>query len=114
MQLIMLLPSSHVNSIHLERFGTMRSCLTFTICLFPAPIKFLKTSLLGKLRLAPHIPSPGWHVFSLLFLLCGAAIESLKTSLPGKLKLAPHAPSPRKRFNWYSYYYYCCYYYYYY
>ena len=30
--------------------------------LFPALIKSLRTSLPGELRLAPHAPSPGWHV----------------------------------------------------
>ena len=37
--------------------------LTFTICLFPAPIKSLGTSLSGELRLAPHSPNPGWQAF---------------------------------------------------
>ena len=35
-------------------------CLMF-VCLFLAPIKNLRTSLPGKLRLAPQAPSPGWH-----------------------------------------------------
>ena len=45
--------------------------LSFTICLFPDPIKSLRTSLPGKLRLAPraHACSPGWHGFQLLLLL---------------------------------------------
>ena len=37
--------------------------LVFTISLFPAPIKLLRTSLPGELRLAPHTPTPGWQVF---------------------------------------------------
>ena len=32
---------------------------SFTICLFPAHFKPLRTSLPDKLRLAPHAPSPG-------------------------------------------------------
>ena len=39
-------------------------CRTFTICLFPAPVMLLRTSLPGKLSLAPHAPSFGWHAFS--------------------------------------------------
>ena len=42
---------------------------TFTLCLFLAPIKSLRTSLPGELRLAPHAPSPGWHALLLLLLL---------------------------------------------
>ena len=41
--------------------------------LFPVPIKSLRTSLPGELRLAPRAPSPGWHaslLLSLLILLC--------------------------------------------
>ena len=44
-------------------------CLTFTICLFPAPINLLRTSLPGELRLAPHAPNPCWHMFLVLLLL---------------------------------------------
>ena len=36
----------------LGKHGTMWSCLTFIICLFPALIKSLRTSLPGELRLA--------------------------------------------------------------
>ena len=50
------------------------SCLTFTICLFPTPIKSLRTSLPGKLRLAPHAPIPGWHALLLSFLPCTLAL----------------------------------------
>ena len=40
---------------------------TSTICLFPTPIKSLRRSLPGKLRLAPHAPSPvHMHTFCLL------------------------------------------------
>ena len=41
------------------------SCLTFIICVFPALTKLLTTSLPGKLRLAPHAPSPGWYTVQL-------------------------------------------------
>ena len=37
------------------------------LLLFPAPIKSLRTSLPGELRLAPHAPLPGWHLLLLLF-----------------------------------------------
>ena len=39
-------------------------CTTLTICLLHAPVKSLRTSLPGELRLAPHAPSPGWHAFN--------------------------------------------------
>ena len=40
-------------------------CLTFTICLFPAPIKSLRTGLPGSLRLALRASSPAaMHVSS--------------------------------------------------
>ena len=35
----------------------------------PAPVKFLKTSLPGELRLAPHTPSPGWHAFVIIAII---------------------------------------------
>ena len=35
-------------------------CLRTIICLYPAPIKSLRTSLPGELRLALHAPNPGW------------------------------------------------------
>ena len=53
---------------NLGKFGMMSSCLMSTMCLFPAHTKSLRTSLPGKLRLAPHAPSPGWHAL-LAFLL---------------------------------------------
>ena len=39
-----------------------------TLCPFCAPIMLHKTSLRGELRLAPHAPSPGWHMFLLVLL----------------------------------------------
>ena len=33
-------------------------------CLILNSIESLSTSLPGELRLAPHVPSPGWHVFN--------------------------------------------------
>ena len=44
-------------------------CLTFTICLFPAPVKSLRLSMPGELRFAPHAPSPGWHAVFLLLII---------------------------------------------
>ena len=35
----------------------------YTMCKHVMLCLLLRTSLLGDLRLAPHIPSPGWHVF---------------------------------------------------
>ena len=46
-----------------------RACTWSPICLFLDPIKSLRTSLPGELRLAPHAPSPGWKAFLLLLLL---------------------------------------------
>ena len=46
----------------------MWSCLTFTICLLPAPIKSLRANLPGELRLNPHASSPGWHAFQLVYI----------------------------------------------
>ena len=37
------------------------------ICPFCGPIRSLRISLPGELRLAPHTPSPGWH--AVLFLI---------------------------------------------
>ena len=65
----MCMQSFQLKTEILGKFGTMWSCLTFTICLFPAPINSLRTSLPGKLRLAPHALSPGWHVLLLLLKL---------------------------------------------
>ena len=36
--------------------------MPFIICQFHDPIKSLRTSLPGELRLASHATSPGWHV----------------------------------------------------
>ena len=43
-------------------YGTIQ----LTICLVPAPIKSLPTSLPGELRFAPHAHSPGWREFQSL------------------------------------------------
>ena len=48
---------------------------TLTICLFPAPIKSLKTSLPGELRLAPHAPSPGWLAFQSYYYYMTQAVQ---------------------------------------
>ena len=37
--------------------------LVLSDSLFPAPVKLLRNSLPGELKLAPHAPSPGWHSF---------------------------------------------------
>ena len=47
----------------------MWSCLTFIICLFPAPIKSLRTSLPGELRLAPHAPGLGCCVLVVVVII---------------------------------------------
>ena len=44
-------------------------CLTFTICLFPAPIKSLKTCRPGELSLASLAPTPDWQAFQLTWLV---------------------------------------------
>ena len=59
----------------------MWSCLTFTICLFLALIKLLRTSLPGELRLASHAPSPGWKAFQLSLLLLQAQLDEAATRL---------------------------------
>ena len=53
----------------LGKFGATLSCLTFIICLFSAPIKSLRTSLPGELRLAPYALSLDWHTFPLSLLV---------------------------------------------
>ena len=62
------------------KFGTMWSCLTSAISLFPIPSKPLNaqhmTSLLGELRLAPHAPSSGWKALKLLLLKLQSQVES--------------------------------------
>ena len=59
--------------------ASMWFCLTFTICLFPAPIKWLRTSLPGELRLAPHTASPGGHAFQVLL----SSIASAELGMAG-------------------------------
>ena len=63
----------------LGKSGTMYACLTFAICLFPAPVKSLRASLPGELRLALHAPSPAWHAICLLLLLSHLKLHVLLT-----------------------------------
>ena len=51
-----------VAKLNFDTQSVRGSCLTSTICLFPAPIKSLRLSLPGELRIALHAPSPGWPV----------------------------------------------------
>ena len=75
---------------HHNQFGTMWSASTFTINLFHALIKSLRTILPGGLRLAPHAPSLCWHALLLLSLI--SQPETACRGLKG-----PEEPKPPKK-----------------
>ena len=61
----------------------MWSCLTFIICLILGPIRSLRTSLPGELRLAPHAPSPAgkryyYYHYSIALLHCSLDLKDIK------------------------------------
>ena len=58
-----LLSIASTRPLNLGKFGPVWFCLASNICLFPAPIKLLRPSLPGELRLAPHAPSLGCYYY---------------------------------------------------
>lgn len=57
-----------------EQIGKLLSAIC-TVCLVPAPIKLLRRSLLGELRLAVHAPSPSGPLCIVLGLAHGCLAE---------------------------------------
>ena len=69
-------------------------------CHVYAPIKSLRTSLPGELRLAPHAPSPGWHALYLLLLLCFyAGLAALERAHICSPVLSHHLRKPQNRLD---------------
>ena len=79
-----------------ESTSQAMGCLMFTICLFPAPINSLTTRLPGKLGVAPHAPSPGWHAFCYITLYDGLLLQAgeyIQPAHPSDMQEA-HAAAP--------------------
>ena len=72
-------------------------CLTFISCLFPTPIRSLRTSLPGELRIASYAPSPGWHVFLIVVFVMPAVRACVRC--PDSLPLC-HAHADASRGIW--------------